>query len=213
MKTDDLIALMAADGTKPATSMPVTRRLAPAALIGAVIALAAVFAWLGIRDMGQAVTSPTYWMETLYTAALGAAGFLLAERLSRPGAKATRGVIVLVTVIAMMLGLAVAQLFATPPEAMRDALLGTTWDRCPWRIAALAIPGLALSLVAMRRLAPTRPALAGAGAGLFVGGIAATVYGLHCAETSAAFTLIWYTGGVALSTALGALAGWRLLRW
>jgi len=213
MKTDDLIALMAADAKKPTAAFPATRRLGPAALIGAVIALAVLIAWLGLRDMGEAVASTSYWMKTLYTAALAAAGFLVAERLSRPGAKATRGVIVLVTVLAVMLGIAIVQLLATPPDAMREALMGSTWDRCPWRIVALAVPGLALSLLAMRRLAPTRPTLAGAAAGLFVGGISATVYGLHCAETSAAFTLIWYTGGVVLSTALGALAGWRLLRW
>ena len=213
MKTDDLIALMAADAKKPAAPFPVIRRLGPAALIGAVVAFALLVAWLGLRDMAEAVASPSYWMKTIYTLALAIAGFLLAERLSRPGVKSTRGVIALVTVIAVMLGMAAFQLFSTSPEALRDALLGSTWDRCSWRIVALAIPGLALSLFAMRSLAPTRPALAGAGAGLFVGGIAATVYGLHCAETSAAFTAIWYTGGIALSTALGAVAGWRLLRW
>lgn len=213
MKTDDLIALMAADAKKLAAPFPITRRLGPAALVGAVVAFALLVAWLGLRDMTEAVASPSYWMKTFYTAALASAGFLLAERLSRPGAKATRGVVALAIVLAVMLGMAVVQLIFTPPEAMRDALLGSTWDRCPWRIVALAIPGLALSLLAMRSLAPTRPALAGAGAGLFVGGIAATVYGLHCAETSAAFTMIWYTGGIALSVVLGAVAGWRLLRW
>jgi hypothetical protein len=213
MKTDDLIALMAADAKKPAAPFPVTRRLGPAALATAVVAFALLVAWLGLRDMAEAVASPSYWMKTVYTLALAVAGFLLAERLSRPGAKSTRGVIALVTVIAAMLGIAIVQLISTPPEAIQDALLGSTWDRCPWRIVALAIPGLGLTLLAMRRFAPTRPTLAGAGAGLFVGGIAATVYGLHCAETSAAFTLIWYTGGIALSGALGAIAGWRLLRW
>ena len=213
MKTDDLIALMAAGANKPASPFPVTRRIGPTALVGAVVALATLVIWLGMRDMAEAIASPSYWMKTLYTAALAGAGFLLAERLSRPGAKATRGIIALVAVIAVMLGIATVQLISTPAEAMRDVLLGSTWDRCPWRIVALAIPGLALTLLAMRRLAPTRPTLAGAGAGLFVGGVAATVYGLHCGETSAAFTLIWYTGGVALSAALGAIAGWRLLRW
>lgn len=177
------------------------------------MAFVVLVAWLGVRDMAEAIASPSYWMKTLYTAALAGAGFLVAERLSRPGAKATRGIVTLIAVLAVMLGIAVVQLVSTPAGAMRDALLGSTWDKCPWRIVALAIPGLLLSLLAMRRLAPTRPMLAGAGAGLFVGGIAATVYGLHCAETSAAFTLIWYTGGIALSTALGAIAGWRLLRW
>lgn len=213
MKTDDLIALLAADAKKQARPFPVTRHLGLAALAGAIVAFAVLLVWLGMRDMGEAVTSISYWMKTLYTAGLAAAGFLVSERLSRPGTKATRGVMVLVVVIAVMLGIAIVQLASTPSDAMRDALLGSTWDRCPWRIVVLAIPGLALTLLAMRRLAPTRPALAGAGAGLFVGGVAATVYGLHCAETSAAFTTIWYTGGVALSTVLGAITGWRFLRW
>jgi len=213
MKTDDLIALMAVDAQKPVSPFPITRRLGPAALIGAVIALLALLAWLGLRDMGEAVASTSYWMKTLYTAALAVTGFLIAERLARPGAKATRGLVALLAVFASMLCIAVVQLAATPPENMGEAFLGSTWDRCPWRIAALAIPGIALGLLGMRRLAPTRPALAGAGVGLFAGGIAATVYGLHCAETSATFTLIWYTGGVALSTVIGAIAGWRLLRW
>ncbi len=213
MKTDDLIALMAADAKKPTSPFPVIRRLGPAALVGAAVALAALATWLGVRDMAEAVASPSYWMKTIYTLALAIAGFLLAERLSRPGAKATRGIIALGAVVAVMLGIATVQLVSTPAEAMRDALLGSTWDRCPWRIVALAIPSLALSLLAMRNLAPTRPTLAGASAGLFAGGIAATIYGLHCAETSAAFTAIWYTGGIALSTALGAAGGWRLLRW
>lgn len=213
MKTDDLIALMAADAKKPASPFPVTRRLGPAALVGAIVAFALLVAWLGMRDMAEAIASPSYWMKTFYTVALAGAGFLLAERLSRPGARATRGIIALAVVISVMLGIAVLQLLSTPAEDMRDALLGSTWDRCPWRIVALAIPGLALALLAMRRLAPTRPALAGAGAGLFVGGVAATIYGLHCGETSAAFTLIWYTGGVAVAAALGAIAGWRVLRW
>ena len=103
-----------------------------------------------------------------------------------------------------MLGIAIVQLVSTPPKPCAtpcSARHGIAAPGASWR---LPFPASRLSLLAMRRLAPTRPTLAGAGAGLFVGGIAATVYGLHCAETSAAFTLIWYTGGIALSTALGA---------
>lgn len=212
MKTDDLIALMAAD-TKPVSKLAVTRRLAPAALLAAGIALAILILWLGMRDMGEAVGSSAYWMKTAYTIGLGAAGFLLAERLARPAGSTGRGLFALLAVLAVMLAIAVVQLATTPSGEMREALMGSTWDRCPWRIVALAIPGLLVTLVAMRRLAPTRPVLAGAGAGLFIGGISATIYGLHCAEASAAFTLIWYTAGIGLSTLAGAILGWRMLRW
>lgn len=213
MKTDDLIALISVDARGSASPMFVVGRLVPVALIGAFAALAVLVAWLGMRDMTEAVVSPSYWMKTAYTVALAIAGLLISERLSRPAASAMRGIVVLVSVTAVMLAVATTQLLSMPAEYMPRALLGSTWDRCPWRIVALAIPGLALTLSAMRRLAPTRPALAGAGAGLFVGAIAATIYGLYCAETSAAFTLIWYTTGIAVSAALGALAGAHVLRW
>jgi hypothetical protein len=213
MKTDDLIALISVDARGSASPMSVAARLAPAALLSAIAALSLLVFWLGMRDITEAVVSPSYWMKTAYTVALAIAGLLIAERLSRPAASAMRGIVALILVIAVMLVVAITQLLSLPAEQVPRALLGSTWDRCPWRIVALAIPGLALTLLAMRRLAPTRPALAGAGAGLFVGAIAATVYGLYCAETSAAFTLIWYTGGIAVAAVLGAVAGGCVLRW
>jgi hypothetical protein len=212
MKTDDLIALMSTD-VKPARPYPVTRLLGPAALVGAVVAFALLIVFMPMRDMGLAMLTPSYWMKTMYTAGIAAAGFMLVERLSRPGVSASSGVVTLVTILAALLGLAIVQLASTPDEGLHDAVFGTTWNMCPLRIVMLAIPGLAIGLYAMRRLAPTRPALAGAGLGVFIGGLAATIYGLHCAEISATFTLLWYTLGIALSTAIGALAGWRLLRW
>lgn len=212
MKTDDLIAMMASD-VKPAAKAVVPGWLLLVALAGAVVALGILVPWLGLRDMGEAVTSQSYWMKTVYTLALALGGFLLAERLARPGVRWTRGLVVAGVGIAGMGALAVLQLASTQPDAIGAALLGSTWDKCPWRILALAVPGLLAVLLVMRRFAPTRPALAGAGAGLFAGAIAATVYGLHCGETSAAFTLVWYTGGIAASALLGGLAGWRILRW
>jgi hypothetical protein len=43
--------------------------------------------------------------------------------------------------------------------------------------------------------------------------LAAVIYGLYCREWAAPFVLVWYTLGVGLSAALGALVGTRLLRW
>lgn len=212
MKTDDLIALMAADA-KPARRQTVPRKLLAVGLFGAALALAVLVPWIGMRDMGEAVATGPYWMKTAYTLGLGVAGYLLAERLARPAGTPARGVMVLLLVLGVLLSIAMVQLTSMRSGDMPAALMGSTWDKCPWRIVVLSLPGLLAGLLAMRALAPTRPALAGAGLGLFVGGVGATIYGLHCAETSAAFTLIWYTAGIGLTAAIGALAGWRLLRW
>ena len=65
----------------------------------------------------------------------------------------------------------------------------------------------------MRRFAPTRPTAAGLAVGLAGGGLGATVYGLHCQESTAAFLATWYVLGMAAVGAIGALLGRRLLRW
>lgn len=212
MKTDDLIAMMARDA-KPAARGAVPRGLLLVGAAAAIVALMILWPWLGLRDMSQAVGSGSYWMKTVYTAILAIGGFLVAERYARPGVRSRAGLLVAIGGMLALGLVAAAQLVSLPPDGLGAALLGSTWDQCPWRVAVLAAPGLLATLLVMRCFAPTRPALAGAGAGLFVGGVAATVYGLHCAETSAAFTLIWYTAGVALSTLLGAVAGSRILRW
>ncbi|MEZ6028251.1 MAG: DUF1109 domain-containing protein [Hyphomonadaceae bacterium] len=212
MKTDDLIAMMASD-TKPVARGSIPRKLSLVGAAGALVALVILIPWLGLRDMGLAIGAPSYWMKTIYTLGLGVGGLLLTERLARPGASWVRGVLVTGGVLVALAGISIFQLANLPSDQVMPAVMGSTWDKCPWRILALSVPGLIAVLLVMRSFAPTRPALAGAGAGLFVGGVAATIYGLHCAETSAMFTLIWYTGGIAASALIGALAGWRILRW
>jgi hypothetical protein len=72
---------------------------------------------------------------------------------------------------------------------------------------------LAATLVVLRGMAPTRPGLAGFAAGAFAGGLAATVYGLHCGESTMVFVGTWYTLGVLGTGALGAVIGKWALRW
>ena len=68
-------------------------------------------------------------------------------------------------------------------------------------------------MIAFHRFAPSRLMMTGAVAGLAAGGLAATIYCLHCPEASPLFVLTWYTLGMALAGLAGALAGERLLRW
>jgi hypothetical protein len=213
MKTDELIALLAHDAT------PVKRCMLPArlllfSLIGAFIAAVILVPWLGIRpDLADAMGGTTFWMKAIYTFGLGVGGFALVERLSRPGVKGGFGWLLAAACVAAIVAIAVSELMSMPPEDMPDAIMGSSWYSCPLCIIVLSIPGLAAILWTMRRFAPTRPTLAGAAAGLLAGGLAATVYGLHCDETAAPFVAIWYSLGVVVSALLGAMVGPRALRW
>ena len=48
---------------------------------------------------------------------------------------------------------------------------------------------------------------------MLAGAIGALVYLLYCPEMAPPFLLVWYTLGMLLPAALGALVGPRVLRW
>jgi len=101
----------------------------------------------------------------------------------------------------------------TDPAERMPLLVGGSWKVCTQNIIILGAPILGLTLLALRSLAPTSLALAGAAAGLFSGGLAATVYGLHCPEHALTFVAVWYTLGMAVLAGVGALIGPWALRW
>jgi len=213
MKTDDLIAMLAT-GAGPVDGGAPRRRFAAALAGGGVLSLLILATVLGINPgLAQASQAPMFWTKLAYCATLAAAATAFAMRLGRPGARAAGAAAMLaLPLLAMAVLAAFAAIGASGPE--REALVfGTTWRACPFNIAMLALPLFAASLWAMRGLAPTRPALAGAAAGFPSGAAAALVYSLHCPELGAPFLVIWYPLGMLIPAAVGALAGPRLLRW
>jgi len=96
---------------------------------------------------------------------------------------------------------------------MMTRLVGSNSKVCMTAIPMMSLPLLAASLVGLRHGAPTRPAAAGAMAGLLSAGLAATVYASHCTDDSPLFVATWYSLAAALVTALGALLGSKLLRF
>jgi hypothetical protein len=109
--------------------------------------------------------------------------------------------------------IAVSRLATTPAAAWRPMIMGASAMLCPWRVLAAAAPTFVALIWALRGLAPTRPRLAGAAAGLAAGGVGAAAYALSCPETGAPFLAIWYSLGMILPCGIGLLLGPRLLRW
>jgi len=213
VRTDELIDTLAAD-LKPVRLSAMTTALFIGLLCGAVAATGLMLGWLGLRpDLSFAVHTPPFWMKLVYTALLGLIGFFLADRAGRPGAKLMPVSLLILLAVGMIAALGVEQMMRAPRMLWRAMFLGSSYQVCPWRIVVISIPVLIAVLLMLRRMAPTRPVIAGAVAGLLAGGAGASVYGLHCAESSAAFTAFWYTLGVAATAGLGALAGRFALRW
>lgn len=213
MKTDDLIGLLAKDA-QPTSRRAIPVRTLMIALAGGLIAFAVMVPWLGIRpDLAKAITGASFWMKAAYAFGLCVGGFLIVERLSRPGGRDRYGVTIAGASILLVVAISAVEISQTPPDGMHAALFGSTWNLCFWRILVLALPTLAGELWLIRGFAPTRPVMAGAGAGLLAGGLAAVVYGFHCDEFAMPMVAIWYSLGIALSTLSGAVLGSRLLRW
>jgi hypothetical protein len=213
VRTDDLIDQLATD-PRPIPGGAVQRRFLGVAVAGALAALVLVLVWLHTRhDLAEAMTGRMFWMKATYTALLALAGFWALERLARPDGAPRRALIFGAAVLVVFVVAGLIQGLLSTPEQRMIMLRGHSWSVCAGNILTLSLPGLAAALLVLRRMAPTRPALTGFAAGAFAGGVAATIYGLHCAESTMVFVGVWYTLGVLVVGALGAVVGRWALRW
>jgi hypothetical protein len=213
MKTDDLVAMLAT-GATPAPRRAAGRRLALALIAGLPLSFAILFTEYGLRrDLVQAMFWPMFWIKVLFPLCIAAAAFVAVQRLARPGVPVRRAWIgIAVPVLAVWVMAALAW-FNAPAEERMPLLMGESWRVCALSIGLMALPVFAAALLALKGLAPTRPALAGAAAGALAGGVGAAVYALHCMELTAPFLAVWYVSGIALPVLVGAVLGPRLLRW
>lgn len=213
MKTDELISLLAA-GPVAVEPDAGSRRYVAALGWGAFGATLLMAVLLGVRpDLAEASTLPMFWVKLGFPGALAAGALVAARRLSTPGMRLGRLPGALAAPVAAIWALAALALARAAPGEREALVLGDTWELCPVYIALLSLPVFAAALWAMKGLAPTRLALAGAASGLLAGSIGALVYALHCPEMEAPFLATWYLLGMLLPTAAGALIGPAALRW
>jgi hypothetical protein len=213
MKTDDLVAMLAA-GAGPVEPRATTRRYAVAMGWGTAGSLVVMVLLLGIRpDLRQVALEPMFWIKLVFPLSLAVAALAANTRLSRPGTRLGRVPLALAMPVVIVWVMAALVLSAAAPGQRAALILGTTWDLCPILVGLVSAPSFVAAMWAMRGLAPTRLALAGAAAGLLAGAIGAAVYALHCDEMQAPFLAVWYLLGMLGPAAVGALLGPRLLRW
>jgi hypothetical protein len=213
MKTDDLIRALVAD---TATSKPPIGKTVAWALVGGVILAALVFsATMGARSdfLYSIVHSPRFQFKFLFTLAIAFPALFIARRYTRPEGAAGGLIWLLILPAVLLLAGVAGEMMLVPSEHWALFAKGQNSLICMSTIPLLAIAPLAATLYALRQGAPSQPTIAGAAAGLFSAGIAATLYAAHCSDDSPLFVSIWYPAGIAIVTLAGALLGRRLLKW
>lgn len=213
MRTDDLVALLAA-GVEPVDPEAVHQRFQWALLGGFVGSFGVMLALFGLRpDLLNALSMPMFWVKLALPVAIVVPALVLTIRLGRPGVPVGRLWLALPVPWLVLTGMALVVLAHAEPQDRLGLLLGSSWTSCAVNITLVSLPSFVGVLWALRGMAPTRPAWAGACAGLAAASLGTLVYALHCPEMQAPFLAVWYLLGLSIPTLAGAVLGPRLLRW
>ncbi|MDB5576804.1 MAG: hypothetical protein JWR80_1980, partial [Bradyrhizobium sp.] len=147
------------------------------------------------------------------TLALAISAIAISLHLSRPEASLRGWAWLLLIPVGLLVAGIAGEMMMPQRMPMMMRMVGKNSWNCLTSIPLMALPLLAAALLGLRHGAPTRPALAGALAGLLSAGLAATLYASHCTDDSPLFVATWYTLAAMLVAAVGALAGPRVLRF
>ena len=211
MDTERLIKAMAADAGPAGPGFAARWAWA---VVAAVVVAAAVFAGLLTprADLATAATTPRFMLKLGVMAVLALTAVPLLPRLARPGAALGRRALALAAAPLLLAAGLVVEWNVLDGDC-GAALMGRHNLACVGLVTLIGLGPLAVFLAFLRQGAPTAPARAGALAGLASGGIAATLYALHCTDDSPFFVLAWYGLALAALTALGALLAPKVARW
>lgn len=211
MKTDDLIALIAADAkTKPPRMGPA---LALAWAAGSAVSFGLFLIELGFRPgLLQQSDNWRFLAKILIVWTAVAISAWDCVRLSKPTSAAPASSINWLVVWLLIAALTIE--FTTLPRSEWEArLFGENWPYCLAYIPTLSLAPLIALFTAFRDAAPASSWAAGAALGRLGAATGAGLYALHCPDDSPFFVLTWYGIASLAVTGLAAFMGSRLLRW
>jgi hypothetical protein len=160
-----------------------------------------------------AMHNPFFGLKFVETLALAIAAIAFSLHLSRPEASVKGWAWLLLIPVGILAAGILSEMMIPQRVPMMTRLIGSNSRVCMVAIPLMSMPVLAGALIGLRHGAPTHPAIAGAVAGLLSAGLAATLYASHCTDDSPLFVATWYTIATALVTAIGALAGSKILKY
>jgi hypothetical protein len=188
--------------------------LALALLAAIPVSVALFLTQFGVRpDVMTAMHNPFFGLKFVETLALAIAAIAFSLHLSRPEASVKGWAWLLLIPVGILAAGILSEMMIPQRVPMMTRLIGSNSRVCMVAIPLMSMPVLAGALIGLRHGAPTHPAIAGAVAGLLSAGLAATLYASHCTDDSPLFVATWYTIATALVTAIGALAGSKILKY
>ncbi|PVH28969.1 NrsF family protein [Pararhodobacter oceanensis] len=210
MRTEDLIAVLAAD-TAPQTTpgQRMLRALPPAAVL---TLLALVMVWQVRPDLAQIMASPAA-LKTIVPSLFGLVTLWLGLGVMRPESRARVQWLVLGAMLAISAAVLGAVLATVGLSGLIAALDTPSLLICFLSIPLLSALPLAAIFWAMASGAPAHPRHAGIAAGALAGAIGSAAYSLHCPEDSLLFCLPAYGANMVIVAVIGGLLAPRILRW
>jgi hypothetical protein len=206
--TDDLIrSLASAPGAGRSASPRFAFAVTDAASLACALLL--VFSVIGIRhDFADMAVRMPFAFKLAYTGSLVLGTSVVALYAATPGASPSALYALLPAVILLATGV-----IFDPTAFPIMGRTNTAVAFCVSSILFLSLPAMILTFLVMRKGAPTRPVIAGAVTGLLSASVGAMAYTLACKNDGTAFVAIWYTVACVIMAAVGAVVGYRVLRW
>jgi hypothetical protein len=210
-QTDRLIHALACEAVaeRDRTPFAFDRAFLISVALSLAIAVAMVLVLVGVRENLLAADHRIpFAFKIASTLSLAWGGFILARRAVQPGSAGLSLLVLLPGVLLLA--------FRAATDRSGLPVMGHSEDSvlvCVGTILLVSMPGLWLTLHALRAGAATRPGIAGALAGLLSGALGAAAYAIGCISDAGLFVAIWYCVAILIMTGLGAGIGRRVLAW
>lgn len=137
----------------------------------------------------------------------------LAAMLIRPEARLSMNTLPLVIALLILPILAAFTLVPMDHGNRYLVIQGDGFLQCLSSIFVLSVALITAQIFVLRQGAVTRPFSAGGIAGLAAGAVSAAIYAFICTEDSPGFYGLWYSTGILIAGAIGAVAGKSFLKW
>lgn len=206
MTIDDTLAPGGGEGTGAHiwSSATLPWRLVEIAAAGALAGVLMILLWLQLRpDLPVAAAQGFFWIKAAYPAAMAGCALVAATWLARGRLGAGNALAAAAAFACAMLIAGGVQAWSMSPSEF-NTLMWPNGAVCLGNILVIAAPMLALTVAGLRDVDLERPAPTGFACGLFCGGVAATVDGLHCWQETYTFVGPWFTLAMLLSGGIGA---------